>query len=75
LEFTDSGGVKERTLLVRVAVLKRNTQNKLEATMQRGLIVILLAIVIAVGYGVAFSMVYPLVSSESAEGGSFLNRE
>jgi len=33
---------------------------------QRGLIVILLAIVIAVGYGVAFSMVYPLVASDGS---------
>ena len=30
--------------------------------MQRGLVVILLAIVIAVGYGVVFSKVYPLVA-------------
>jgi hypothetical protein len=34
--------------------------------MQRGLVVILLAIVIAVGYGVAFSTAYPLVSPDGS---------
>jgi hypothetical protein len=34
--------------------------------MQHGLIVILLAIVIAVGYGVAFSVVYPLVPPDGS---------
>jgi hypothetical protein len=34
--------------------------------MQRGLIVILLAIVIAVGYGAAFSVAYPLVSPDGS---------
>jgi hypothetical protein len=34
--------------------------------MQRGLLVIVLAIAMAVGYGVVFSLVYPLVQVDSS---------
>jgi hypothetical protein len=37
--------------------------------MHRGLLMIVLAIVIAVGYGVAFSLVYPLVQVDTSIAG------
>ena len=44
----------------------KKIKNKLEVIVQHGLVVILLAIVIAVGYGVVFSIVYPLVPPDGS---------
>jgi hypothetical protein len=53
-------------LFIQSAGNPKKIKNKLEAIVQRGLVVILLAIVIAVGYGVVFSVVYPLVPPDGS---------
>lgn len=54
------------TSFIQLADKPKKTKNEREVAVQRGLIVILLAIVIAVGYGVAFSVVYPLVPPDGS---------